>query len=59
MRKALQDPEYVVEYEKLATEPAMPLMPEEYDKTLREIPREPELIDLVKKLSGTGPLPPR
>ena len=37
----------------------MPLMPEEYDKALREIPREPELIDLVKKLSGAGPLPPR
>ena len=59
MRKALRDPEYVAAYEKLTTEPAMPLMPEEYDKALREIPREPELIDLVKKLSGAGPLPPR
>ena len=59
MRKALRDPEYVSAYEKLTTEPAMPLMPEEYDKALREIPREPELIDLVKKLSGAGPLPPR
>ena len=59
MRKALRDPEYVVAYEKLTSEPAMPLMPEEYDRALREIPREPELIDLVKKLSGAGPLPPR
>ncbi len=58
-RKALRDREYVLAYEKLTTEPAMPLMPEEYDKALREIPREPELIDLVKKLSGAGPLPPR
>jgi len=59
MRKALRDPEYVAAYEKLTSEPAMPLMAEEYDKALREIPREPELIDLVKKLSGAGPLPPR
>jgi hypothetical protein len=41
------------------TEPAMSLMPEEYDKALGEIPREPEQIDLVKQLSGAGPLPPR
>ena len=59
MRKALRDQEYTKAYEKLTAEPAMPLMPEEYDKVLREIPREPELIDLVKKLSGPGPLPPR
>ena len=59
MRKALRDPEYVAAYEKLTSEPAMPLMAEDYDKALREIPREPELIDLVKKLSGSGPLPPR
>jgi tripartite-type tricarboxylate transporter receptor subunit TctC len=59
MRKALRDPEYAKAYEKLTTEPAMPMVPEEYDKALREIPRDPELIDLVKKLSGPGPLPPR
>lgn len=59
MRKALRDSEYAKAYEKLTAEPAMPLTPEEYDKILREIPREPELIDLVKKLSGPGPLPPR
>ncbi|HEY7557318.1 MAG TPA: hypothetical protein VIH18_21145 [Candidatus Binatia bacterium] len=59
MRKALRDPEYAKAYEKLTAEPAMPLTSEEYDKILREIPREPELIDLVKKLSGPVPLPPR
>jgi tripartite-type tricarboxylate transporter receptor subunit TctC len=58
-RKALRDPEYAKAYEKLTTEPAMPLLPEEYEKALREIPREPELIDLIKKLSGPGPLPLR
>ena len=59
MRKALRDPEYAKTYERLTTEPAMPMMPEEYDRALREIPREPELIDLVKKLAGPGALPPR
>ena len=34
-------------------------MPEEVEKTIREIPREPEVNELVKKLSGPGPMPPR
>ena len=59
MRKALRDPEYAVAYEKLTTEPARLVTAQEYDKALREIPRAPELIDLVKKLSGAGPRPPR
>ena len=59
MRKAFADPEYVKSYEKLTSEPAMPMAPEEFEKQLREIPREPEIIDLFKKLSGPGPLPKR
>jgi tripartite-type tricarboxylate transporter receptor subunit TctC len=59
MRRALADPEYVKAYEKLTSEPAMPLASEEFEKQLRELPREAELIDLFKKLSGPGPLPKR
>lgn len=59
MRKAFADPEYVKTYEKLTAEPAMPIGPEEFEKQLREIPREPEIIELFKKLSGSGPLPKR
>jgi tripartite-type tricarboxylate transporter receptor subunit TctC len=59
MRKALRDPEYAKAYERLTAEPAMPLTAEEYEKALREIPREPELIGLVKRLSGPAPLPRR
>lgn len=59
MRKAFADPEYVNGYEKLTSEPAMPLAPEEFEKQLRELPREAELIDLFKKFSGPGPLPKR
>ena len=59
MRKAFADPEYVKAYEKLTSEPAMPLAPEDFEKLLRELPREAALIDLFKKLSGPGPLPKR
>jgi len=59
MRKTFADPEYVKAYEKLTSEPAMPLAPEDFKKQLRELPREAELIDLFKKLSGPGPLPKR
>ena len=59
MRNALRDPEYTKAYEKLTSEPAMPMEAEEYEKTLREIPREAELIELVKKLAGPGALPAR
>jgi len=59
MHNAFADPEYVKSYEKLTAEPAMPITPEEFEKQLREIPREPEVIDLFKKLSGPGPLPKR
>ena len=59
MRRAFADTEYVKAYEKLTSEPAMPLAPEDFEKQLRELPREAELIDLFKKLSGPGPLPKR
>jgi hypothetical protein len=36
-----------------------PLMPEEMEKAIREMPRDAEVIDLLKKLSSDGPLPPR
>jgi hypothetical protein len=35
----------------------MLLMPEDHERAIREIPREPELIELFKKLVA-GPLPP-
>lgn len=59
MRKAFADPEYVKAYEKLTSEPAMPIAPDEFEKQLRELPREAELIDLFKRFSGPGPLPVR
>jgi hypothetical protein len=34
-------------------------MPEELTKIIKEMPRDPEVTDLLKKFSGIDPLPPR
>jgi tripartite-type tricarboxylate transporter receptor subunit TctC len=59
MRKALRDPEFHREFKKLSGFEASPLMPEEQEKVVRELPRDRDVIELFKKLSGPDPLPPR
>ena len=59
MRKALKDPEFHREFLKLVGDEAEPLMPEDLAKAVREVPRDAEVVDLLKSLSGAGPLPPR
>ena len=59
MRKAFKDAEFHREYKKRTSEDPDPLMPEEMEKAIREMPRDAEVIDLLKKLSGEGPLPAR
>jgi tripartite-type tricarboxylate transporter receptor subunit TctC len=60
VRKTHTDPAFINEYRKLTggDEPT-PLMPDEQAKVVKEIPRDPETIELFKKFAGTGPLPPR
>jgi hypothetical protein len=58
-RKALKDPNFHREFKKLSGFDASPLMPEEQDKAIRELPRDREVVELFKKLSGSEPLPPR
>jgi tripartite-type tricarboxylate transporter receptor subunit TctC len=58
-RKALRDPDFHREFKKLSGFEASPLMPEEQDKAIRELPRNREVVELFKKLSGADPLPPR
>jgi hypothetical protein len=36
-----------------------PLTGEEVEKAIRDLPRDPEVIALYKKLAEAGPLPPR
>ena len=58
-RKTFQDPEFFKEYDKMTGDLPTPLLPENHEKAIAEIPREPEVIETFKKLVGAGPLPAR
>jgi tripartite-type tricarboxylate transporter receptor subunit TctC len=58
-RKAFKDQEFHRDFLKLVGEDPEPLMPEELARVIREVPRDTEVTDLLKTLSGAGPLPPR
>jgi tripartite-type tricarboxylate transporter receptor subunit TctC len=59
MRKVFKDPEFRAEFKKLVTEDVSPLMPEELTKIIQEVPRDAEVIDVLKKISGVEALPSR
>jgi hypothetical protein len=59
MRKTFKDPEFHAEYHKLVTDEVSPLTPEELTKVIREMPRDPEIVEMLKKFSGVEPLPSR
>jgi len=58
-RKTYKDPEFHKEYKKLTADEPTPLMPDAHEKTIREIPRDPEIAAIFKQIAGSGPLPPR
>ena len=58
-RKTFRDPEFHKEYKKLTNDDATPLLPEEMEKAIRELPREREIVALFQKIAGPDPLPPR
>jgi tripartite-type tricarboxylate transporter receptor subunit TctC len=57
--KTFKDPEFPKEYKKLVGDDPSPLFPEENQRAIRELPRDPETIAIFKQLAGPGPLPPR
>ena len=59
MVKTFKDPQFPAEYKKFTGDDATPLMPDEMEKALKELPRDPETVALFKKLNAAGPLPPR
>jgi tripartite-type tricarboxylate transporter receptor subunit TctC len=59
LNKAFKDKEFFKEYRKVVGEDPTPLMPEANEKAVRELPRDPETIELFKKFAGPGPLPAR
>ena len=59
MRKTYRDPEFAKEYTKLTGLKAEPQMPEELERTIKDMPRDREAVELFKKLTGPDPLPQR
>jgi len=57
MVKTFKDPQFPAEYKKFTGDDPTPLMPDEMEKALKELPRDPETIALFKKLNAAGPLP--
>jgi tripartite-type tricarboxylate transporter receptor subunit TctC len=55
---AYKDPEFLRDYKKITGETPSPLMPDEFDEIIKKLPRKAEDVDLFKKITGAGPLPP-
>ena len=52
MSKTFKDPEFLTEAKKLDGDEPTPLMPEAHGRAIRELPRDPSIIDLFKKITG-------
>jgi tripartite-type tricarboxylate transporter receptor subunit TctC len=59
MRRTFKDPEFPKYYKKLVDDDPSPLGAAELARVIREMPRDAEVLELLKKFSGAGPLPPR
>lgn len=59
LQKTFADPDLGREYKKLFQEDLLLLKAEELEQRIRVIPRDPEINQLVNKLSGGDPLPSR
>src|SRR5262245_57142825 len=59
MVKTFKDPEFHKEYNKLVGEEPTPVMPEDMERLVKELPRDPEIVELFKKINAAEPLPSR
>ena len=59
MASAFKDPGFSGEFKKLMGGEPSPLTGEEVETSIRELPRDPEVIGLYKKMAEHGPLPSR
>jgi hypothetical protein len=57
--KAFKDPEFHKEFKKLMGGDPTPLTGEEVESAIRELPRDPEIVGLYKKMADAGPIPTR
>ena len=54
-----KDPEFQKDYKKLVGEEPSPLFAEDMERTIKELPRDPEIVELFKKLNAAGGMPIR
>jgi hypothetical protein len=59
LEECLKDPAFHDDFKKRVAEEPSPLAAEALEVMIRETPRNPEAIELLKDLNGPGPLPPR
>jgi hypothetical protein len=59
MRRSFKDPEFPKYFKKLVDDDPSPLGGAELARLIREMPRDPEVLELIKKFSGAGALPAR
>lgn len=59
MARSFKDPGFHEEFKKLMAGEPSPLTGQELEASIRELPRDPEVIGLYKKFAEHGPLPPR
>lgn len=57
MRKAFQYTQFPKEFKKLAGDDPEIVMPDVLERSIKELPRDPEVIELLKTLAGPNPLP--
>ena len=57
--KMFSDPDFHKEYKKLVGEEPTPLLSEAMERAIKELPRDPEIVELFKKLNAAGPMPAR
>jgi tripartite-type tricarboxylate transporter receptor subunit TctC len=59
MRKTFIDPEFPKYFRKLVDDDPSPLNAADLARVVREMPRDAEVQDMLRKVSGADPLPPR
>ncbi len=59
MAKALRDAEFQGEFNKIMGSRPTPLTAEQFDRAIKELPRDAETTKLYKLMADPGPLPPR
>ncbi|HLN86779.1 MAG TPA: hypothetical protein VK200_09955 [Candidatus Limnocylindrales bacterium] len=59
MRKSFADPEFPGEFKKLMGDDPAPLSGDELERSIKELPRDKEVVQLYQKLAGADPLPAR